>query len=421
MRSLFGLLKKPSAAGGASLRASSPAEHRPAAGLITIDVEASAPGPVEEARLVVRGPGGLTFAKPLSLAAEPVSFWLGAHGQLLPDGPVRLELELQDGAGATLARQALTLQVHNKGELARKVAESLRRSGVPVFLDGLADSSFYDYDDPSVRPWFERSEGEALAHIDGLLSKGEIDAAEAEALRGFLRDGFTVLPDVVDEAHLARLNAALDAAVAEKHEGYEWGSSQRMHGLHEKHPAVRELWAHPKVLRMLGLIFGAPALPCQSLTYVFGSQQDHHQDTIHLTPFPAGYMCGVWTALEDVQPQSGELVVYPGSHRLKRIYTRTVDTPKVTDGDFGPLGDKVMPVWSEMIAQLGATPVTYQPKAGTVLIWHENLMHAGSPRADLSRSRRSVVCHYFADGAVAYYDSLGVPGVTHLPGQFGQG
>jgi ectoine hydroxylase-related dioxygenase (phytanoyl-CoA dioxygenase family) len=51
------------------------------------------------------------------------------------------------------------------------------------------------------------------------------------------------------------------------------------------------------------------------LTYVFGSQQEAHQDTIHLTPFPAGYMCGTWIALQDVVPDSGELIVYPGNHR----------------------------------------------------------------------------------------------------------
>ena len=27
-----------------------------------------------------------------------------------------------------------------------------------------------------------------------------------------------------------------------------------------------------------------------------------------------------WIALEDVQPGSGELMVYPGSHRLPRVY-----------------------------------------------------------------------------------------------------
>lgn len=53
---------------------------------------------------------------------------------------------------------------------------------------------------------------------------------------------------------------------------------------------------------------------------------------------------------------------------------------------------------------------TYQPKKGTVLIWHENLLHAGSARLDKSLPRCSVVIHTFADGAIGYYDSPGMAG-----------
>ena len=56
----------------------------------------------------------------------------------------------------------------------------------------------------------------------------------------------------------------------------------------------------------------------------------------------------------------------------------------------------------------------YRPKAGTVLIWHENLMHAGSIREDLTKSRKSIVCHYFAEGVVGYYDSSATPGAMQL-------
>jgi hypothetical protein len=41
-------------------------------------------------------------------------------------------------------------------------------------------------------------------------------------------------------------------------------------------------------------------------------------------------------------------------------------------------------------------------------------MHGGAPRRDLSVSRRSIVGHYFAEGCVAYYDSIGLPGVMRL-------
>jgi ectoine hydroxylase-related dioxygenase (phytanoyl-CoA dioxygenase family) len=52
-------------------------------------------------------------------------------------------------------------------------------------------------------------------------------------------------------------------------------------------------------------------------------------------------------------------------------------------------------------------PAVFLPKAGDVLLWHANLIHAGSPRRDLGLSRRAVVLHYFAKGAVCYHDLSG--------------
>lgn len=160
---------------------------------------------------------------------------------------------------------------------------------------------------------------------------------------------------------------------------------------------------------MLRLVFEAEPQPYQSLSYIFGSEQQYHQDTVALTPFPAGRMCGVWTALEDIQPDSGELMTYPGSHRLPRVYMKDVGVAKV-GGDWTEFGEVMEPMWGRMIK--GKFPrELYRPRSGTVLIWHENLMHAGKVRADRDKTRRSIVGHYFADGCIAYHDASGMPGV----------
>ena len=82
-------------------------------------------------------------------------------------------------------------------------------------------------------------------------------------------------------------------------------------------------------MKILSAIFDDQAVPCQTLNFIHGSQQAVHHDVIHLTPFPAGFMCGVWVTLEDIHPDAGPLVVYPGSHRLPRLYSRTVGALKV--------------------------------------------------------------------------------------------
>lgn len=392
----------------ADLRLYSDAETRPAAGLIVIGLEVG-PSP-RGLRFELQRQEEVLFSKSIPPHGAPSGGWIAIHGQLLPNGEAEVTGRLIDG-GQVVAETPLRLRVQNAEPLRSQVAESLRRSRAPAVVDGSCDSRDYDYADPSLRPWFDRPD--AMEHIEGLLASGKISAGDAERLRAFVTNGFLVLPDVIDSGLLKDLNAALDDVVDKKVDGYEDGSSERIHGLHDRYPAIKALWLHPEILRMLDLIFGQPARPCQSLTYVFGSQQEHHQDTIHLTPFPAGYMCGVWTALEDVQEGAGELRVFPGSHRLERLYMADLDLPKV-GGEWSAFGEKAVPAWTRMLEAGRFRSEAYLPKAGTVLIWHENLMHGGAPRRDSSVSRRSIVGHYFAEGCVAYYDSSGLPGVLRL-------
>ena len=392
-----------------TLAGSSSAQDRPRGGLITVEYEVRAhTGHPLVLRITPQDAPEAAVERPLSLQDGVARGWFALHGHLLPDGPAIVDLEVWAGS-RRVAACSVGLMVANPGELAAAVRQSLRRSGAPLVLEDLCDASAYDYGDLALKPWFEGDAAAVEAHLSGLLSAGEASAAEVEALRRFHQDGYLVMADLIDAGHLERLNSALIGAVERGVEGYEWGSSQRLHNLHLDYAAVGDLWRHPQILRMLGLIFGAPAIPYQSLTYVFGSQQKPHQDTVALTPFPAGRMCGVWTALEDIQASSGELVVYPGSHRLPRIYMSDAGAAKV-EGDWSEFRDTVARRWREMIASQGREPVIYRPKAGAVLIWHENLMHGGSAREVMERSRKSFVGHYFARGAIAYHDATGMPG-----------
>ncbi|MDB5443064.1 MAG: hypothetical protein JWP73_1440, partial [Phenylobacterium sp.] len=318
MRSLLRLFDRPAVPPpppAATMSASSSAETAPSSGLLT--VEATLQAEVETAatlRVFVGGAAAPVLEKPVQLGPQAQATWFSVHGHLLPNGPVTVGLELVDARGRHLAERTLTLQVRNEGELAEATRASLKRGGVPLAVD-LVDSGLYDYADQSLTAWHDQPPEAVEAHLARLAETGQATPDEIAALRHFVDEGYLVLPDVVEADLLTRLNAALDDAVEKKIEGYEWGASQRMHNLHLQYPAIRELWLHPRIIRMLRLIFCAAGRPCQSLTYVFGSEQQYHQDTIHLTSFPAGRMCGVWTALEDVQPDSGELVVFPKSHR----------------------------------------------------------------------------------------------------------
>jgi ectoine hydroxylase-related dioxygenase (phytanoyl-CoA dioxygenase family) len=116
-------------------------------------------------------------------------------------------------------------------------------------------------------------------------------------------------------------------------------------------------------------------------------------------------MCGVWVALEDVQENSGELFVLPGSHRTQRVMSSDLNLEKVSNdySSYVQFDQRIQ----EIIQEGKFQEVNYRPKAGEILVWHENLIHGGKRRTNMGVTRRSIVRHYFARGGVAFYDSRG--------------
>jgi ectoine hydroxylase-related dioxygenase (phytanoyl-CoA dioxygenase family) len=174
-------------------------------------------------------------------------------------------------------------------------------------------------------------------------------------------------------------------------------------------PILRELQQHPKIMRISDLLFGRKTLPFQTIMGHKGSWQNPHSDTIHMTTYPMGYMLACWIAFEDIKPDSGPLEYYPLSHRL---------VPPLLSGELGiPPGAfksdtsiynaRYEPTIRHYIDTLGMEPEHFMAKKGDVLFWHADLLHGGSPRKDLTLSRKAMVCHYFADGAFTYHDLSG--------------
>lgn len=88
-------------------------------------------------------------------------------------------------------------------------------------------------------------------------------------------------------------------------------------------------------------------------------------------------MCGAWIALEDGQPRSGELEVVPGGHRFPWVLMGDVNYRKMQDDDWSQFNRTVVSRWQEMIAAHDRASVSYEAKAGSLPVWHENLMHGG--------------------------------------------
>jgi hypothetical protein len=158
-------------------------------------------------------------------------------------------------------------------------------------------------------------------------------------------------------------------------------------------PSSRELMLAPPIVKFLEFYYSGLPTCLQTLTYKYSSEQGAHSDkTLVSPPAASDYdretLTASWIALEDSDETNGALIVYPGSHKLRKR------------GFFDGFGDdygRYSSYVHELCVANDCAPVTYRAHAGEVLFWHGDFVHAGGPiksRGEVLPTRRSLVCHY---------------------------
>ncbi|WP_317931760.1 phytanoyl-CoA dioxygenase family protein [Halioxenophilus sp. WMMB6] len=149
----------------------------------------------------------------------------------------------------------------------------------------------------------------------------------------------------------------------------------------------------PRVAQFLQAVFQEPALAMQELYFEYGSQQAMHQDTAYVISQSPLSLLATWIALDDIEPGSGELMYYPGSHRFEPFLFNgeTRGWNKQVHGD--EQHGRFLQQLHDQAAVKGITKKTFHAKKGDVLIWHADLAHGGERRVN-SSTRRSLVTHF---------------------------
>jgi ectoine hydroxylase-related dioxygenase (phytanoyl-CoA dioxygenase family) len=176
--------------------------------------------------------------------------------------------------------------------------------------------------------------------------------------------------------------------------------SREYRGLHRiqdgwrKHPSVRELACKTQVIDALRTLYGRDAFPFQTLNFDSGTEQATHSDTIHFDSVPAGFMAGVWVALEDVDADNGPLHYFPGTHRLPHLTLADAGIRGAGDG-YNSYQPHYEPMIRDFVERGGYERAEGYLKRGQALIWAANLLHGGSPIRGAGRTRHSQVTHYY--------------------------
>lgn len=249
---------------------------------------------------------------------------------------------------------------------------------------------------------------ERLRTLQGLIDAGRVDATEAEWLRFWIDQGYVVIPQVLDAPAVARVRAAIDSAIdrgerqmtywdqAGKHQGParrdKLGAAEcKVIDVHAHLAEVQSAIFAPKLARFLELVMRHKAIAFQTLYFEHGSEQGAHQDTAFVYVDPPLEFMASWLALEDIQPGSGELMYYPGSHRLPEALYGNPPGKALRPGD--PAEADYSARLADRCLQAGLQLARFTPRAGDALVWAADLVHGGSPRTQ-DHTRRSLVTHY---------------------------
>jgi ectoine hydroxylase-related dioxygenase (phytanoyl-CoA dioxygenase family) len=202
-------------------------------------------------------------------------------------------------------------------------------------------------------------------HTEG--SSGESVEAQLSALR---RDGYVVLPSLVDEEQCATIRAETARLVS--HTGrnpFEGHKTQRVYSPLSKTRAIDSLVDHPRVLALLDALLAPNYLLSQAqiinLLPGEAAQPLHHDDAFYRLPRPfrpvhAAFIC----AIDPFTSENGATALIPGSHSW---------------------GDDRVPDSAQTIA--------CEMPAGSAVFFLGSLWHGGGAnRSD--RPRLAVTCQY---------------------------
>ncbi len=268
--------------------------------------------------------------------------------------------------------------------------------------------------------WTDRKDAVAV-----LASKREkLPEGMADKLQFFIDNGFVILEQAVD--HQAIDNYRRDLESASREGDSALLASVPMAGPQDKDvvplkeadlgapltkvldtyallPSARTMIFSDPIVNFLKTVFESDVLAFQGLHFEKGSTQAIHQDTAYVVLEEPMKLCASWIALEDVKAGSGELIYYPGSHRLPdwlysgkfKHFNHERDKHEEHMSHLKALHDR-----SE---ETGLKLASFLPKKGDVLIWASDLAHGGAQIEDNTATRRSLVTHFTSSNTLPYY------------------
>ena len=208
------------------------------------------------------------------------------------------------------------------------------------------------------------------------------------ALASYLDLGYHIEENVLTPSECEALIRA-----SENTPSFQDGTFAPLMQVHRSEPVFLSALRNPTIVKIMERLVSGRVSGLQSVFY-FGPPGTPgwtvHQDNSYIEA-DQGAFASAWTALQDVTPEMGGLIAYPGSHReplLQRVATNlatSVSQIRTANSE-------------EVVLPPGYEPVDLVVPTGAVVFLHGHFVHASyTNRSD--RLRRAVVLTYIRSGA----------------------
>lgn len=235
-----------------------------------------------------------------------------------------------------------------------------------------------------------------------------VELAVREAVEKFSRDGVVILrqvvsADLIDSARHAMQSADENSPFAGFIKGKRVPASEdnqenhrfRFKDIYINHKDSRDAIFSPFLIDVLAGIAGEPVLAFQSQGFIRGSGLRVHRDSNFLVTDKPETVIGVWLALEDIEEGMGELVFYPGSHHFPPYEMSEGSLHRVREpGQMSYSNDEYIEYLYDQIRLNRLEDKHFTAKKGDCLLWHAEIVHAGSPVTRVGSTRYSLVTHF---------------------------
>lgn len=253
--------------------------------------------------------------------------------------------------------------------------------------------------------WIDRWDAEL--EVERRLVRGSLNDDMATRIRFFVRNGYVVIKNAVDDATIEKLMADFSSVktlpkkfIAGSNLSYQYADdyvddpSFRLIDPHVNWPSALDAMFSKKISAFLTAIFEEPPLAFQTLGFTYGSQQEIHQDTAYVVVSQPLKMAASWIALEDVTEGTGELIYYQGSHRNADFTFSGKYKHFSSDRDGRAAHDNFIQHLHNQAALWNQPLRSFLPKRGDALIWAADLAHGGQRISTAKKTRKSLVTHY---------------------------